>query len=226
MKTASLVFACLMSFASSTANAQVHDRSRVSGPVQPAPWVYVGGLHHASTAAESYARGYADLVQAQGQYDLLASHAMINLAEARRLETENRVARTEAYFRMREINRSHRNGDPAVRSSQYTLTSHNRVTHHGKESGPQPFDPREGRVAWPKVLKDDVFKSYRAEVEQIVRKQAGVVAVSESDRSTLVEASQNIVSELRNRIREYSPQDYVDAKRFLATLRPSPGASW
>ena len=55
------------------------------------------------------------MVRARGQYNLLASQAMLNLAEARRREVENRLTRIEAPFKAREIHESSR---PATRTSR------------------------------------------------------------------------------------------------------------
>jgi hypothetical protein len=213
MRSLSLVFACLTLLAANTADAQVYYPPRVPRPVYPSARVYVGSPHHASTAAESYARGYADVVRAQGQYNLLASQALVNLAEARRRETENRVAQTEAYFRMREINRSHRYGDRATQPSRYSITGRKRVTQGAHESKPEL------------ALQDDVFESYRAVVERILENQATLAALSDRDRSAVTQASRAMESKLKDRIRQWSPQDYLAAKRFLATLSRLPGAS-
>jgi hypothetical protein len=225
MRSLSLVFACLTLLAANTADAQVYYPPRVPRPVYPSARVYVGSPHHASTAAESYARGYADVVRAQGQYNLLASQALVNLAEARRRETENRVAQTEAYFRMREINRSHRYGDRATQPSRYSITGRKRVTQGAHESKPELTDMRDGHLVWPKALQDDVFESYRAVVERILENQATLAALSDRDRSAVTQASRAMESKLKDRIRQWSPQDYLAAKRFLATLSRLPGAS-
>jgi hypothetical protein len=56
-----------------------------------------GYIHHSSTACESAQRGMAARVQAQGQYNLLTSLAVLNAAQAERIEMENRQYRIDAY---------------------------------------------------------------------------------------------------------------------------------
>ena len=60
--------------------------------------------NRASTPAESYARGMADMTRAAGQRNLLDSMAAGNFEEARSLELDNRLKATETYFEMRRIN--------------------------------------------------------------------------------------------------------------------------
>jgi hypothetical protein len=47
-----------------------------------------GHVHHASTCTESARRGAAAMIQAQGQYNLLTSLAMLNVTEAQRRQFE------------------------------------------------------------------------------------------------------------------------------------------
>ncbi len=219
MKTFALTLACLTLLAASTADAQVYHRSYASFPGYPAAPVYVANAHHASTAAESYAHGYADVIRAQGEYSVLASQSLMNLAEARRREVENRVAETEAYFRMREINRRHRYGDRATSSSEHCVGRQTRAAQTASQTKPGQFTMRDGHLVWPKALQDDAFESHRAEIEKIFESRASFGTVSESGRSRLTQASRAMESELRGRVWEYSPGDYMAAKRFLATMR-------
>ena len=53
------------------------------------PGFYGNPGNYASTAAESRMRGYADVVRAQGKYNLAASEAMKNREDARSKYMEN-----------------------------------------------------------------------------------------------------------------------------------------
>ncbi len=219
MRTISLAAACLTLLAADSANAQVHFGHHTLRPGYPTIQYYVASPHHASTAWESYARGNADVIRARGQYNLLSSQAMINRAVAQRRATENRVAQTEAYFRMREINRSHRDRNRTTRSNRYPTAGRERVTHVSEASKPEKLDLRKGRIVWPKAFQDPTFESLRKVVEEIVQRRATSGNASEADRSTLTQVSLAMVSKLRERIHECSPQEYVDAKLFLKALR-------
>jgi hypothetical protein len=210
MRTLSLVSACLTLFAANTATAQVYYPGLVH-----ATRIHVASPHHASTAAESYARGYADVVRARAQYNLLTSQAMVNLAEARRRETDNRVAQTRAYFEMREINRRSRHGNRAARSPRDSVVSHSRLTQRPKEV--ESLKLQDGRIVWPKLLNDDSFQADRATVEQIVSGRIALDATAGADKVT--QTSRAMELELRSRIREFSPKDYLAAKHFLTNLR-------
>jgi len=218
------VATALCMFAATAAEAQTARGPATAQLVYPATWHPVASPHHAATAAESYARGGADVVRAWGLHNLLTSQAMVNLAEARHREIENRVAQTQAFFQMRDINRSYRQRELAARSARNSVKRDTRAARKGEESKPEIVALRDGRIPWPKALQNDTFESHRSVLEQMALRQVTSGAVSDSDCSTLAHARRAMVVELRKRIHEYSPQDYVDAKRFLTNLSLRPGA--
>ena len=205
-------------FAATAAEAQTNREPGTAFPIYPAAWIHVASPHHASTAAESYARGYADMVRAWGQNNLLTAQALVYLAEARRREIENRVGQTQAYFQMREINRSYRQRDRAARASRNVAKHSMRATQVSQESQPNTIPFHDGGIIWPRALQHDAFASYREVVEELVKRQTTSAAASESDRSRFAQAHEAMVAELRHRVHECSPQEYVNARRFLATL--------
>ena len=121
MKTLSLVIAGLTMLVAETATAQALYSPNAGYRCYPAPPIYVASPRHASTVAESYARGHADMVRAHAQYNLLSSQAMLNLAEARRREVENHLTRIEARFKAREINKKYCRGERDTRSVQHSV---------------------------------------------------------------------------------------------------------
>src|SRR5947209_12006414 len=58
-----------------------------------------------STAAQSYAAGYADVVRAAGEAEVNDSIAAGNYADARSKEIDNRLKGTQTYFQMKDINK-------------------------------------------------------------------------------------------------------------------------
>jgi len=106
--TVSLFVASLMA---TVANAQGKCGGRPCS--SPTTWL-VSSPHHASTVMESHARGYADLLRAQAQYNLITSQAMLQAAQARRLQLDNRVKQTETFFQLREMNRNARFGERSL----------------------------------------------------------------------------------------------------------------
>ncbi len=66
-------------------------------------WGYPG-----TTIAGSYARGLADVIRAEGDYNLATAAAAVNWSAARRREIENHKLWVASYLEARDINRQHR----------------------------------------------------------------------------------------------------------------------
>ena len=65
-------------------------------------------LNMASTANQGAANGQAAMINAQGNYELNHSQALINAEEASTLHMQNRIRYAQTYFEMRQINRYYR----------------------------------------------------------------------------------------------------------------------
>ena len=72
-----------------------------------AQWGWGGG-YRPSTAAESYQRGFADVVRSAGAANVMNSAAMINVEEARSKNIENDLKATETYFEKKRVNKEYR----------------------------------------------------------------------------------------------------------------------
>jgi hypothetical protein len=215
MTRQALALTALLSLTASFAQAQSCGRCHPRYVYMPYPLVTP---HHASTAEESFARGMADVIRAQGLYNLMTSQALIHQAEARRLAIDNRVAYVGAYFTVRDINRQARFGN---RSCQYGEAAPvNRPQAH---SGERPSlleraGVKEGQVCWPLALQDEQFAGYRKVVDELVVKAYICGDLSPQDRSTLTQAARAMAGKLKDRIRECKAQDYVEAKQLLIAL--------
>lgn len=175
--------------------------------------------HHASTFEEGVLRGWADVVRAQGLYNVMTSQALVYQAEAYRKQMENQVARTQSYFTMRDINRQARFGNRAPSAPQMAAPS--RPQARPTVLRPSPLETAgvtRGVVQWPTALQDERYAGYRQVVQRLVAKNYQYGGLADEDRSTLTQASRAMTSVLKSRIRNCSPQEYVEAKQLLIAL--------
>jgi len=138
-------------------------------------------VNRSATAGESYARGWADVVRAQGQYNLMTSQAMINATTARRQELENNLRQTEVFFERRELNRQRRFGDypeRAARNSERAARDAQRMLiRYGQEGRPRrltarELDPLTGKITWPLFLQGPDYAEQRKIVDAIMHTRA------------------------------------------------------
>ena len=83
-------------------------------------WGYGWGPS-ATTFAESYAYGVADVIRAHGQANYLDSEALANVEEARRRFIQNRLDWTNTYFDMRRANEYYRESRRRPRATKETV---------------------------------------------------------------------------------------------------------
>jgi hypothetical protein len=177
----------------------------------------------ASTPGESFARGRADVIRAQGQFNLLTSEAAINAQEARSRAIVNSQEAVKAYFNRRQLNRDYRQ---SLRGPRPTREDFER---YARAKRPAPLSPSElntltGQVAWPVLLKADHFTPQRTRMEELldrwaVSRHLGAVGNFGTEEHLAVrEMTDHLQEELRKQVRNLPPQDYVAAKRFLRSL--------
>ncbi len=135
---------------------------------------------HASTAAEGYFRGLADLWRGWGDYNYETSLASINNEEAERRELENSVARVNTRYERRELSRQYRFGSRRRSDSQnqnvaspVTLRAA-RARQPAKRLTSSHFDPVAKTLVWPPLLYDDHFAGERTTLERLISERTDV----------------------------------------------------
>ncbi len=121
-------------------------------------------VDQAATAGESYARGMSGIISAQGQRNLDSSQAAINLTDARSNQIDNQVKSVNAYWEKRGIYQQHVDEEMAKveqKRSQY-------IAHRGSlDLSTEEFDRTTGQIAWPKILEQASFDSYRKTLDTL-----------------------------------------------------------
>lgn len=177
----------------------------------------------ASTPAESFARGAADVIRAQGEFNRLTSEAAINAQEARARAIVNAQNSVDAYFKIKQMNRDYRRAERGPRPSQQD------IERYAQAAQPTPLSPSEldtltGRVRWPILLLDDRFAALRSEMEELLdrwavsRNLGRPEGFGTEQHLAARRATQAMEGQLRENVRSLHPQDYAAAKRFLRGL--------
>ncbi len=186
--------------------------------IAPGVWGSWGGSWHASTAEEGMARGMADLTRSAGMANLLNSEAAINMQTAARMNMENRVYGTEAYFDRRRINREAREANRRPQATPEDLARFAKARAPSRLSASE-LDPFSGHIAWPQLLQQEIYAEYREALETLFEERAISGDLNIQQRSDLRQLTNEMQQTLRTRIREYPPQEYMQARTFIEGLR-------
>lgn len=182
------------------------------------PYGYGYGGYHSSTAAEGYAHGLADVVRSAGSYNLDTSRAMVNVEDARKAYIQNRELAQETWFDMRRRNDAYRaeKRGPAVTSEQIFRINAQRAPSRLNDD---QIDPVTGELHWPMLLTSAVYDPYRKVIDKGFEQRSQKGSFDSYDKhQNLVEAVDGMYDALKKRIRDYEPQQYVDAQRFMDAL--------
>lgn len=194
-----------------SANAQAQSPSLVNydfGVHQP---------HHSSTLAEGVRRGTADIIRAEGRYNLETSVANINNEEAYSRYLDNDLKRTDTYFAKRQRNSSYR---AQMRRPRAMPETYARLSHQAAPGRlcPQHFDRVFGTVHWPEVLTWECFKPYREALDVTFAGRGPSDGLGSAAARDIDRFSHEMKCHLKSLVRELNPSEYVAARRFLDSL--------
>jgi hypothetical protein len=178
----------------------------------------VGGWdsgYHASTAAEGAATGMANVISAQGQYNLASSQAVINMEEAKRQEIDNRAKWTNAYFDMRRANKAYQDSlkksiDPenALRFAESQKPKRLALSDLGVS----------GDIHWPAGLSTDKFAGQRQDLDKLFAERAQKGSLSAQEAAQVRDVTRTMIDGLKAEIDAMQPSDYTKAKQFVVSL--------
>ena len=217
--------------AASSANAQSPDdyRNTPPGPfhqpVAPLPVELGFSQDHASTAAEGFLRGKAEVIQAQGNFQLSKSQADILRQQARWLDRENDLKQTESLLAQKKLwsdartqsqkSRNARRADGRVVLAERKATVYSQTY----QLSANELDATTGTISWPTGLDRANFDDCRAELNDLFQQHFGYgepqAATAERISHTIDKVSRSLKSD-----RDTLPRDeYLAAQKFLAGLK-------
>jgi len=214
MLSRALLIAALLGMFVESADAQYYYRRY--GYHRGHRWGGYGGF--ATTPAESYARGMAAVIRAEGQAYANASQAAINFEQARSAYLKNELLWQKTAEERRRLGTQKREqADAAERAAR---ERHQSMAEHA----PQPaklsstqFDRSTGLVTWPATLLTERFKKDREQLEELLVTRAHT-GESTAMENKIYETARHMQSTLKDQIHELSPHDYIESRKFLDQL--------
>ncbi len=237
---AALVVGTLVALATKPAEAQVSTWSMASDkysgevPSMPfqtpsyAPTPPSAIQHHASTAYEGAARGYASLIRAYTEGQMSLAQARILFAEAHAREMRNEVIRTQTFlarknalkedFRQDQLRKWEWLDQARERREEREQTVLRSVYHVPSTQ----LNRLTGEITWPAALTAPQFESQRNDVQEIVSRLAShgpEYARQNSDEvAKAVEALRSAFRDNREPL-GVEMRDYFECQSFLVGLK-------
>lgn len=183
--------------------------SGIYSPVQIDP--------RATTVPGSISQGFSDVIRSRGEYNYLTSQAAIFAAQARALNIQNARDFEQTYFDMRRMNRAYRWAERGPRPGPEAWA---RYAHEARPDrlSPAEFDAITGRINWPILLRADEFARYRVQLEALFANRADLGSINTWGYLQIDQTAKALLEQLKQRVADFPPQDYVQARRFLEAL--------
>jgi hypothetical protein len=166
------------------------------------------------TAASNYMNGMSSVIQSEGAYNLMTAQANIANQQAESQYLQNRLAATQTYFEMRQMNKQYREQERAKPMSSEAL-SHYYEQMKPKRMVPTQLDPVTGQITWPLPLQDEAYASYREQLDSLYKVRAQHKDFNYNDVRLAAEGMQ---TEFRKHLDEFAPQDFENSNKFLEAL--------
>jgi hypothetical protein len=182
-------------------------------------WGYGG-----TTAAESYYRGMADVIQARGQAAESAARAARDWEAARSRYIENQSLWLEEYNRRKRIGTARRESEYAEMREKVDRFRSARDARIAETAVAANLDPDTGELQWPDALQQSEYQASRERLDELfrIREETGAsMAVQDEIR----EVAAQMRSRLQDHISDYPADDYIAADKFLTALARAGSAS-
>jgi len=170
------------------------------------------------TPAESYARGQADVLRAQGEAYEAAARGAIDYEQARTTYMENQQRWHEIQLERQRMGEQQRAEKQAADRAQRERRKYNQPPKPAAELTDSQYDRATGTVHWPVLLSDSQFAMHREQLEQDLLMRAHVGPTSANDANILVETDA-LIAQLKSNIKNLPPTDYIEARKFLNLLK-------
>ena len=162
--------------------------------------------------------GMAAMVRSAGMATLMTAEASSRFEDARSKYIDNQLHATQAYVERKRILRSYQASirkPPPTSEQLYRLAA----ARAPESLSTSQLDPVSGEISWPVVLRDKPFRSYRESTQGFFHEAvAKPDTFSYDSYHQLQEESRQCLAELRSRIKDYRPNDYIQAKKFVDSL--------
>jgi hypothetical protein len=177
------------------------------------------GEYHAATAAESAARGMADVVRSAGEANLLNAEAAGYWEAARSQNIDNHLKYTKTYFEMKRANKEYRDATKAPRPTSEQLF---RLAKDAtpKSLTPDQLDPVTGKINWPEVLLTKEFSECRQTLDALYADRASASGRIKLDQYNQIRDTIKQAQDLlKGKLNELPPATFTGANAFLKQLQ-------
>lgn len=184
---------------------------------------YGGYGYGGTTAGESYGRGMADVIRAQGDYELQSAQAAEAYEKARSQYIDNETKWLAEYNQRKRMGQAQHQEEQRQRREEInrrrSVAASNRAESQSDELPvPAQIDPETGEIAWPAALQQQRYAQATAKLNALTRQWA-----EGRDPSLLAPQVEQLADQLQKQlhanIKDYAANDFIAADRLLTSIQ-------
>jgi hypothetical protein len=181
------------------------------------PWFLGGASYGGGTADGNFMFGVAQVIRAEGDYNLQTSQGMINFEVARSKYIDNVNKWTQAYFQMREANQAWQiqNRERHRHSAESLALA--AASDVPRRLSSDELDPVSGRITWPEALLDEQYAALRTDLEEQFSLRASTSGTA-GTTARIHDDARAMLALLRSNIDRIPASDFIAARKFIDSL--------
>jgi hypothetical protein len=189
-----------------------------SGSLSSAPPPAQGGVQsyrHASTAAEGFLRGWADVYRAQGEYNYNTAAASLIFEQARRAHLDNKLHYAEVFWAKKQLYASNQ-AELKRLQLQNSIEAQPAAQVAAVPVVVQLVDPSQPGFAWPQAFNRPELIRSREQLAVLFSQRTQLDSGRGSENHWLIRnATLAARATLAHMVKELPPPEYIEAKQFL-----------
>jgi len=140
------------------------------------------------------------------------------LQQVRSLSLDNNLKVAKTFYEKRKLHEGYRGLSTRKRPTQEDVIRYSKVSVPQRPASFQVEQAR-GRIYWPEVLLDEEFSDCRIQLDSLfVQRKAGLSISGSSVSQQVQTVAKQMGKQLRSKIRQMTPADYLAARKFLESL--------
>ncbi|OYW13512.1 MAG: hypothetical protein B7Z55_16735, partial [Planctomycetales bacterium 12-60-4] len=176
------------------------------------------GYYTGTTPAESYARGQAEMIRAQGEAYRAAAAGAIDYEQARASYMENQLRWHQIQLERRQMGEQERQEHYAAeRAARERRNSSAEPPPAATSLSDSQYDRGTGTITWPEVLQANGFANGRTEVEELLKLRARTGNTNDVSEQ-IYDATSAMLTQLKQQVKSLPPTGYIEARKFLTLL--------
>lgn len=157
-------------------------------------------------------------ITAVAQANATNATALQTLEQVRTLSLDNNLKKAKTFYEKRTLHKSNPASTVRKRVTQEDISRYSKSLIPKRPDRHQ-LDQIQGKILWPEILQGERFLEYRLQMEFLfVQRSTLQNGITSGVHRQVKDLSTQMYVELRSLVREVTPAEYLEARKFIDSL--------